>query len=200
MFCGIVESIGLITKIEHLKTNVKISIQSDLSNDAYIDQSISHNGVCLTVVEVKNGVHAVIAISETLDRTNLKSLKEGDFVNLERSIKADQRIDGHFVQGHTDCTADCIKIENLDGSWKFTFSLDQQYKNLVVMKGSIAVNGTSLTISDITETSFSVSIIPYTFEHTIFKFLKIGSPVNIEFDILGKYIQKNIKTHISSLS
>ena len=198
MFSGIVEDLGLVAQLKKIDTNLHITIRSKLSPEAYIDQSIAHNGVCLTVVEFDQEHHTVVAIAETLERTNLGILKEGDLVNLERSILPTQRLDGHFVQGHVDCTTTCIKIEDMDGSWNFTFSLDSSRQNLVVLKGSITINGVSLTISDIQKDSFSVSIIPYTFNQTNFKKIKVGDSVNIEFDILGKYILKNIATFINS--
>ncbi len=198
MFSGIVEDLGLVAQLKKIDTNLHITIRSKLSPEAYIDQSIAHNGVCLTVVEFDQEHHTVVAIAETLERTNLGILKEGDLVNLERSILPTQRLDGHFVQGHVDCTTTCIKIEDMDGSWNFTFSLDSSRQNLVVLKGSITINGVSLTISDIQKDSFSVSIIPYTFNQTNFKKIKVGDSVNIEFDILGKYILKNIATFIKS--
>ena len=198
MFSGIVEDLGLVAQLKKIDTNLHITIRSKLSQEAYIDQSISHNGVCLTVVEFDQDHHTVVAIAETLERTNLGNLKEGDLVNLERSILPTQRLDGHFVQGHVDCTTTCTKIEDMDGSWNFTFHLDASRQNLVVLKGSITINGVSLTISDIQEDSFSVSIIPYTFDQTNFKKIKIGDSVNIEFDILGKYILKNMTTFINS--
>lgn len=200
MFCGIIEDMGLVTNLETQGTNIKIFIQSKMSKDAYIDQSISHNGVCLTVTEVHDGIHCVVAIAETLQKSNLGLLQVGGHVNLERSMRADQRVDGHFVQGHVDCTARCLGIENLDGSWTFKFSLEKAHTNLVVMKGSIAVNGTSLTISHVDDNSFAVSIIPYTYENTTFKYLNVGDLVNVEFDILGKYILKNFANHLGQNS
>jgi riboflavin synthase len=188
MFSGIVEDIGKVVDIVHSETNVNFHIMSDISREAYIDQSISHNGVCLTVVEQKENIHVVTAISETLKKTNLGSLQIGSHVNLERSVLATTRMDGHFVQGHTDTTVTCTQIINADGSWYFTFDLPDEFSPLLVPQGSVCINGVSLTVAQLGADSFTVAIIPYTYEHTNFSSIKQGDKVNVEFDILGKYI------------
>jgi len=179
---------GKITNIVKEGSNLHFEISADISPDTYIDQSISHNGVCLTVVKTTHVTHTVTAIKETIDKTNLGSWKIGDEINLERSLMANSRVDGHFVQGHVDTTAKCTKILAEEGSWYFHFELENLYMNLIVPKGSISINGVSLTVVNVGLNSFSVAIIPYTYEHTNFKQIKQGDAVNIEFDILGKYI------------
>ena len=164
-----------------------------------MDQSISHNGVCLTVEAVDSGVHTLTAIKETLDKTNLGQWKKGDFVNLERCMMMNGRLDGHIVQGHIDDTGTCIKKEDQDGSWMFTFSFDPKHKGLLIDKGSITVIGTSLTIVSCDDSTFSVAIIPYTYEHTVFKTLEKGAVVNLEFDILGKYILKSLSSYTGNV-
>jgi len=186
VFTGIVETVGKVKAIKKDGTNVHFQIASVLSDELKVDQSISHNGVCLTVTEVDNGTHWVTAIDETLQKSNIGALEERGEVNLERCMKADGRFDGHMVQGHVDTTAEVVSIENQNGSWLFRFKL--QKEGLVVEKGSICINGTSLTCFDVANGHFSVAIIPYTFEHTNFNQLKVGNLVNIEFDIIGKYI------------
>lgn len=190
MFSGIIGSLGKITKIETVGTNKHFTIHSDISGDTYIDQSISHNGVCLTVVAQDDDTHTVTAIQETLIKSNLGSLSVGDLVNLELAVKANQRMDGHFVQGHVDGVAECTEISEKDGSHIFGFKTDQKFDSLMVEKGSICINGISLTLVAADYDYFSVAIIPYTFEHTNLSKLKVGSTVNLEFDILGKYITK----------
>ena len=172
---------------------MKKDAENSLNDVLKIDQSIAHNGVCLTVIGIKDAAYTVTAIEETLSKTNLGILKLGDKINLERCMKLGDRLDGHIVQGHVDQTAICKNIEELDGSWKFTFEYDASQNNITVEKGSICVNGVSLTVVDSKENCFSVCIIPYTFEHTNFCNLKIGTIVNLEFDIIGKYISKLIK-------
>ena len=188
MFTGIIETIGTIIALNHEAQNLHLSIKSSLSNELKIDQSIAHNGVCLTVVAQSNNVHIVTAIHETLLKTNLNQLKTGDLVNLERCMLANSRIDGHFVQGHVDQTATCIHIKETGGSWYFTFEYTPNADNILVKKGSICIDGTSLTLVEVQDNTFSVAIIPYTYEHTTFGQYKIGSVVNIEFDIVGKYL------------
>lgn len=188
MFSGIVETKGIITDIKIDENNKHFTIQSNISKDAYIDQSIAHNGVCLTVVSLTNDTHTVTAIKETLEKTNLDTLNIGEHINLERSLLANSRVDGHFVQGHVDTTATCQSIREVGGSWYFQFKTDSKYDNLMVPKGSICINGVSLTLVDAEKGSFSIAIIPYTYEHTNFKKIKEGDVVNLEFDILGKYI------------
>lgn len=190
MFSGIVEAIGIVNKIEKSGTSLNITIGSNFSSETYIDQSIAHNGVCLTVTHQDDQSFKVTAIKETLDKTNLGRWKEGDIVNLERSLFANARVDGHFVQGHVDTTVICTDIQQVDGSWYFHFSISPEWQKYIVKKGSICINGVSLTIVDIDSEKFSVAIIPYTYEHTNFKAMKIGDVINIEFDVLGKYIIK----------
>ena len=187
MFTGIVETVGKVEEIFSEGTNVHFAITSDISPELHIDQSVSHNGVCLTVTKIEDGKHWVTAIDETLQKSSLGELEVASQINLERCMKADGRFDGHIVQGHVDTTAKVKEIKDEDGSWLFTFEL--QEPGLVVEKGSICINGTSLTCFDVKENFFSVAIIPYTFEHTNFNQLVVGSTVNIEFDIIGKYIQ-----------
>ncbi len=193
MFSGIIEALGKVELIEHEGSNVHFTVSSPVSDESYIDQSIAHDGACLTVVKKESGKHVVTAIKETIDLTNLGAWKEGSLVNIERCVVANQRMDGHFVQGHVDTVGKCINIEQLDGSWYYQFSFDPSFAKLIVSKGSITVNGISLTVIDPGKNHFKVGIIPYTHEHTNFKDLEIGSPVNLEFDILGKYIQRNLK-------
>lgn len=190
MFTGIIETLGKVTKIEREQSNMHIYIQSALSGELKIDQSVSHNGICLTVVEVNDNEHKVTAIDETLQKTNLKGLKEGHIVNIERCTMANGRFDGHIVQGHVDQTATCISKDDQDGSWIFTFQYDPMFNNITVEKGSISVNGISLTVFNSLADRFSVAIIPYTIEHTNLKEVEVGSIVNLEFDIVGKYIAK----------
>jgi riboflavin synthase len=190
MFTGIVESQGKIENIERENGNIHFYLSCNFTSELKIDQSLAHNGVCLTVVDIKNNIYKVTAIQETLDKTNLQFWTVGDFVNLERCMPANGRFDGHIVQGHVDQTGVCDKVEDQNGSWKFWFSYDASKNNLTVEKGSICVNGTSLTVVDSNEGTFSVCIIPYTFENTIFKKIIAGTFVNLEFDIVGKYISK----------
>ncbi len=190
MFTGIIEEIGKIIDIQEDQTNKHFTIQSHLSKDSYIDQSISHNGVCLTVIKKDNKSHVVTAIKESLDKSNLRSLNMGDQVNLERAVQGDTRMDGHVVQGHVDDTATCTEIKDENGSWVFTFKINEKHAPLIVDKGSITVNGVSLTVCNPTHNSFGVSIIPYTYEHTNFGTLQIDDLVNIEFDIIGKYVSR----------
>lgn len=190
MFTGIIETLGTIKKIEQDKSNLHFYIESDISNELKIDQSVSHNGVCLTVVELDGSVHKVTAIRETLAKSNLGDLRVGDLVNLERCTPAGGRFDGHIVQGHVDQTARCINKEDQDGSWLFTFEYDRNDENITVEKGSITVNGISLTVVDSQTDRFSVAIIPFTLAHTNMKQVEIGHVVNLEFDIIGKYVAK----------
>lgn len=198
MFSGIVEATGTVAKILKEGTNIHFTITSDISKEAYIDQSIAHNGVCLTVVEHDATTYVVTAIQETLDKTNLGNWQIGDIINLERSLTANARIDGHFVQGHVDTIATCKDILEVDGSWYFHFNIASEFGKYIVDKGSICINGVSLTVVTASDDSFSVAIIPYTYAHTNFSQLKIGSIVNIEFDILGKYIIKYLEKVKSS--
>lgn len=190
MFSGIIEESGKIVSINKEQSNLHITVRSPFTSELKIDQSIAHNGVCLTVVDIMNDNYTVTAIDETLQKTNLGLLKVGDNINLERCMRLGDRIDGHIVQGHVDQTAVCNKVEETNGSWMFGFEYDSSKNNVTVEKGSICVNGVSLTVVNSTDNSFSVCIIPYTFEHTNFSSIKQGTIVNLEFDILGKYISK----------
>jgi riboflavin synthase len=188
MFTGIIEQLGEITAIHQEQENIHFTVKADFTNELKIDQSVAHNGTCLTVVSITGNEYVVTAIQETLDKTNLGSWKIGTKVNLERCMQLNGRLDGHIVQGHVDTTASCKSIENQDGSWKFTFAYQSDF--VTVEKGSITVNGVSLTVVDSRDDSFSVCIIPYTYEHTNFHQLKVGDTVNLEFDIIGKYVAK----------
>ena len=190
MFTGIIESIGVVKSIRHDKSNINFSIISDLTSELKVDQSISHNGVCLTVVNLEKDSYTVTAIKETLDKTNLGKLKLGDQLNLERCLKVGDRLDGHFVQGHVDQIATCINVDNENGSWVFTFKYSPLNNNITIEKGSITVNGVSLTVVNSKESEFSVAIIPYTFDNTNFNRFKARTLVNLEFDVFGKYITK----------
>lgn len=189
MFTGIIEALGTVASLEREGTNLHVRISSPISNEFKVDQSVSHNGVCLTVTKLLDGAHEVTAIQETLDKSNLGNLAIGQDVNLERCVKVSDRLDGHIVQGHVDQTAVCSNREDMDGSTVFSFDYDSS-QNFTIEKGSISVNGVSLTVVNSKESSFSVAIIPYTLEHTTFKDLKVGDSVNLEFDILGKYVQE----------
>lgn len=191
MFTGIIETVGNLTETKREGTNLNLKICSPISSELKIDQSVSHNGICLTVTKVEDGCHWVTAIDETLKRSNLGVLKEDAQINLERCMVMNGRLDGHMVQGHVDTTAEVVKVEDQDGSWLFRFKLKDAQEPMVE-KGSVSINGTSLTCFDIIENEFSVGIIPYTYENTNFNQLQPGSIVNIEFDIIGKYIRKII--------
>ena len=190
MFTGIIEDVGVVTNLKEEFDNLHITIKSTIASELKIDQSIAHNGVCLTVVELLNSTYVVTAIKETLDKTNLRHLKIEEDVNLERAMRLGDRLDGHIVQGHIDQTAICTNIEEANGSWVFTFSYDSSLNNITIEKGSITVNGTCLTVVNSKQNSFSVAIIPYTYHHTNFKNLKKGSVVNLEFDVIGKYVSR----------
>jgi riboflavin synthase len=190
MFTGIIETLGKITGLQHELGNLHITVESAISNELKIDQSVAHNGVCLTVVAVADGQHTVTAVDETLSKTNLGHLKFNDPVNLERCMQMNARLDGHIVQGHVDQTAVCTHFKELDGSWEYTFEYDAASGNVTVEKGSICVNGISLTVVNSMAYSFSVAIIPYTFEHTNLHNVREGSVVNLEFDIIGKYVAR----------
>lgn len=190
MFTGIIETLGIIKKITKDKENLHITLQSEITNELKIDQSVAHNGICLTVVAIDEKLYTVTAIQETILKTNIGNWNVEDIVNLERAMKLGDRLDGHLVQGHVDQTAICINVLEQDGSWKFTFEYDKNLGNLTIEKGSITVNGVSLTVVDSSVNSFSVAIIPYTFENTNFKNIKKETIVNLEFDVIGKYIKK----------
>ena len=190
MFTGIVENLGEMVKVEPSGDNLVFTISTSMSDQLKVDQSISHNGACLTVSALsEQGNYQVVAVPETLARTNLGSIKIGDLINLERSMVFGGRVDGHLVQGHVDQTATCKEIVGLDGSWEFVFEFNTPPTQPLIEKGSICVNGVSLTCYNLNKNSFQVSIIPYTYEHTNFKNIKTGDPVNIEFDMIGKYVQ-----------
>ena len=193
MFTGIIECTATVEKIEKDRGNLNISLKSSITKELKVDQSLCHNGVCLTVVKLNDDTYTVTVIAESLKKTNLGELKPGDIVNLERSMSVNSRFDGHIVQGHVDEVAVCSESLETNGSWKYVFKHSEQ--NITVEKGSITINGVSLTVVDLTNCSFSVAIIPYTYENTNFKKIILGSKVNLEFDILGKYISKLNKKH-----
>jgi riboflavin synthase len=193
MFSGIIEQVGQVVLVEPNDTNLIFSIKSGFTSELKIDQSVAHNGVCLTVTDISGDIYKVAAVKETLEKTNLGYLKAGSPVNLERCLSFGGRIDGHLVQGHVDQTGKVTEIIDENGSWRFTFSYDPSLGNLTVEKGSICVNGTSLTVVDSCAGKFSVAIIPYTYENTVFKHLKVGDIVNLEFDIIGKYVTNLLK-------
>jgi len=190
MFTGIIETLGTITNLVYEQGNLQITVESAIAIELKIDQSVAHNGVCLTVIALADGKHTVTAIEETLNKTNLSHLKTGDLVNLERCMQLNARLDGHIVQGHVDQTAVCTGFKELDGSWEYTFEYDPAQGNVTVEKGSVCVNGISLTVVNSKLNSFSVAIIPYTFEHTNLQQVREGSVVNLEFDIIGKYVAR----------
>ena len=190
MFTGIIEEVGKVTKIETTGGNIDYTIQADLAKELKVDQSVAHNGVCLTVVDIKDNTYKVTAIDETLNKTNLKHLTEGHLINLERGMKMNAHLDGHIVQGHVDQVATCERAETKDGSWEFTFSYDPKLMNVTIEKGSITINGVSLTVVNSKLNEFSVAIIPYTYENTTFKTLNKGDKVNLEFDVIGKYVKR----------
>jgi riboflavin synthase len=190
MFTGIIEDLGTINKLVKDGGNLQITMQTHITSELKIDQSVAHNGVCLTVVNIEGDTYTVTAIQETLDKTNLGSLKEHQLINIERAMKLGDRLDGHIVQGHVDQTAKCIAITEEDGSWVFTFEYDKNLNNITIEKGSITVNGVSLTVVNSQLNQFSVAIIPYTYNHTTFKNLKTGDMVNLEFDVIGKYVKR----------
>lgn len=193
MFTGIIESLGIVRNIISEGENLHVTIESNFTPELKIDQSIAHDGVCLTVVNINNNKYTVTAIKETISKSNFKHLKTGDKINLERAMILGDRLDGHIVQGHVDQTAACTKIVEEDGSWVFSFDYDSSLNNITIEKGSITVNGTSLTVVNSKENSFSVAIIPYTFDFTNFHIFKVGTVVNLEFDMIGKYVAKLLK-------
>jgi len=188
MFSGIVKAVGKVVSVLEQGTTLRIIISSPISNEFTIDQSISHNGVCLTIVNVHDGMHDVEVVEETLSKTTLHNVKAGDYINLERSITSSTLLDGHLVQGHVDTILKCQKIHDNHGSWNITFNLPHEYAGLVIPHGSICLDGVSLTVANLYFDSFEVAIIPYTFENTIFKHLREGEYVNVEFDLIGKYL------------
>jgi riboflavin synthase len=190
MFTGIIETLGRVQEIQKDQDNVHITVASDITAELKIDQSVAHNGVCLTVVAIKENAYTVTAIAETINKTNLSHWKVGDAVNLERAMKLGDRLDGHIVQGHVDQTATCIAIDEAGGSWHYTFEYDETLNNITIEKGSITVNGVSLTVVNSKKNQFSVAIIPYTYEHTNFNAFQMGTIVNLEFDVIGKYVSR----------
>ena len=193
MFTGIIESLGKVQSLENQKGNLELWITSPISSELKIDQSVSHNGVCLTVVELREGMHCVTAIEETLRKTNLSQLQTGDTINLERCMPANGRFDGHIVQGHVDQTGECISMNEENGSWLFEFRYKPNPQNIIVEKGSICINGISLTAFDAIDDRFKVAIIPFTFDNTNINSVKPGTLVNLEFDIVGKYVARLLK-------
>lgn len=190
MFTGIIETTGKIVLVAQNGGNKSFLVASPISHELKIDQSVSHNGVCLTVEEVIDNQHRVTAIRETLDKTDLNTWKAGDTVNLERCLAFNGRLDGHVVQGHVDATAVCTNVKELNGSWQYTFEFPAEFAPYIIEKGSISLNGISLTVFNVTRNGFDVAIIPYTYEHTNIRFIKPGSTVNLEFDVFGKYVQR----------
>jgi len=198
MFTGIIEATGIIHSIEPNENNLRFWISSAISNELRVDQSVSHDGVCLTVDEIANNMHRVTAIEETLSKTNLGECKNGDLVNLERCMQMNGRLDGHLVQGHVDTTATCIDVEQKNGSWEYRFQIPAEFMHLIIEKGSICLNGISLTAFDIKFNSFKVAIIPYTFDHTNIRNTQNGSTVNVEFDVIGKYLARFREVFLSA--
>ncbi len=190
MFTGIIETLGIIKEIQKDQENLHLTVVSEITNELKIDQSIAHNGICLTVVKIEQNEYTITAIKETIDKTSIGFWKAGDILNLERAMKLGDRLDGHIVQGHVDQTGVCTNIEEANGSWVFTFEYDSSLQNITIEKGSITINGTSLTVVNSKLNSFSVAIIPYTYEHTNFHLFKIGTKVNLEFDVIGKYVSR----------
>nr|WP_314897890.1 riboflavin synthase [uncultured Flavobacterium sp.] len=190
MFTGIIETLGVIQEIKKEKDNIHITMDSSITSELQIDQSVAHNGICLTVVALKDTFYTVTAIDETIKKTNLSDWKVGDNVNLERAMKLGDRLDGHIVQGHVDQIGTCITAEETNGSWLYTFEYDEALNNITIEKGSITVNGVSLTVVNSKKNQFSVAIIPYTHEHTNFNSFKVGTKINLEFDVIGKYVSR----------
>jgi riboflavin synthase len=190
MFTGIIETLGVIQEIEKDKDNLHITIASSITDELKIDQSVAHNGICLTVVSINKTFYTVTAIGETIKKTTISHWQKGDSVNLERAMKLGDRLDGHIVQGHVDQIGTCTTVKETNGSWYYTFKYDESLHNITIEKGSITVNGVSLTVVDSRKNEFSVAIIPYTFEHTNFKTFEVGTKVNLEFDVIGKYVSR----------
>jgi riboflavin synthase len=190
MFTGIIETLGILQEVQKDHDNLHLRVSSSLTSELKIDQSVAHNGVCLTVVSIEQDSYTVTAIRETIDKTNLGSWKVGDSINLERAMRLGDRLDGHIVQGHVDQIGVCVSITEANGSWYYTFEYDPILNNLTIEKGSITVNGVSLTVVNSMKNEFSVAIIPYTYEHTNFHIFEVGTKVNLEFDVIGKYVSK----------
>jgi riboflavin synthase len=200
MFTGIIETLGEVTELRQEQGNLHITVLSSIASELKIDQSVAHNGVCLTVVALSDGRHTVTAINETLQKSNVGHLKVGDLVNLERCMQMNGRLDGHIVQGHIDQTAICTEFREMHGSWEYTFEYDPAVGNVTVEKGSICVNGISLTVINSKKNIFSVAIIPYTFEHTNLQQVNVGSVVNLEFDIIGKYVARLMGVNANAIT
>jgi riboflavin synthase len=190
MFTGIIETLGIVKDLKKDHDNLHITVSSGITAELRIDQSVAHNGVCLTVVAINNDEYTVTAIRETIEKTNLAEWSTGDLINLERAMKLGDRLDGHIVQGHVDQTGICKSVEEANGSWYYTFEYDAKLNNLTIEKGSITINGVSLTVVNSKENEFSVAIIPYTYEHTNFKEFTVGTKINLEFDVVGKYVAR----------
>ena len=190
MFTGIIETLGTVQEVKKEQDNIHITIDSSLSNELKIDQSVAHNGICLTVVAIEGRHYTVTAIGETIKKTNISHWKVSESVNLERAMKLGDRLDGHIVQGHVDQIGNCISVQETNGSWLYTFEYDSSLQNITIEKGSITVNGVSLTVVDSGKNNFSVAIIPYTYEHTNFSSFVVGTKVNLEFDVIGKYVSR----------
>ena len=190
MFTGIIETLGIVQEVKKEQDNIHITIDSSMSNELKIDQSVAHNGICLTVVAIQGQYYTVTAIGETIKKTNISNWKVGDRVNLERAMKLGDRLDGHIVQGHVDQIGNCVSVKETNGSWFYTFEYDSALQNITIEKGSITVNGVSLTVVDSGNNNFSVAIIPYTYEHTNFSSFVVGTKVNLEFDVIGKYVSR----------
>ena len=190
MFTGIIETLGIIKNMETQQDNMNVTVSSSLTHELKIDQSLAHNGICLTVIDINDKEYTVTAISETIAKTNLSEWRIGDEINLERAMKLGDRLDGHIVQGHVDQKGNCTSFEETNGSWYFTFEYDPSLNNITIEKGSITVNGVSLTVVNSKENEFSVAIIPYTYEHTNFKSFVVGTKINLEFDVIGKYVAR----------
>jgi riboflavin synthase len=193
MFTGIIETTGIVKEAITNGSNKTFWIQSGISQELSIDQSVSHNGVCLTVEEIKDGLHRVTAIDETLAKTNVSTWQPGTMINIERCLQMNGRLDGHIVQGHTDTTGVCTNIIEKDGSWEYNFEMDKKFASLIIEKGSVAVNGISLTIFNVLDNGFTVAIIPYTYQHTNMQYLTISDKANIEFDMIGKYVNRMVQ-------
>lgn len=190
MFTGIIETLGIVQEVRKEQDNIHITIDSPMADELKIDQSVAHNGICLTVVAIEGYHYTVTAIGETIKKTNISNWKVGDSVNLERAMKLGDRLDGHIVQGHVDQIGTCVSVLETNGSWFYTFEYDSSLQNITIEKGSITVNGVSLTVVDSGATNFSVAIIPYTYEHTNFNSFVVGTKVNLEFDVIGKYVAR----------
>ncbi len=190
MFTGIIETLGVIKEIEKEQDNLHITISSTITKELKIDQSVAHNGICLTVVNIENDNYTVTAIGETINKTCISNWKKGDLINLERAMKLGDRLDGHIVQGHVDQIGSCVTVQETNGSWLYTFEYDESLQNITIEKGSITVNGVSLTVVNSKKNEFSVAIIPYTYDHTNFKIFEVNTKVNLEFDVIGKYVSK----------